>query len=224
MTRILIVDDDPRLRAALRRALRQADFVIVEASDGSCAIDAMSTAKVDLIVLDQMMPGVDGVGVCRHLREIGDQTPILMLTARETIVDRVRGLDAGADDYLVKPFALEELLARVRALLRRQVNARSDVLSVGDLVIDIARHAVTRADRPIELTPTEFKLLELLARNDGIVVTRDQIMERVWGYDSIRGASSLDVYVSYVRKKTEEGGRPRLLHTVRGVGFVLRAT
>jgi two-component system, OmpR family, response regulator MprA len=223
VTSVLVVDDDPQLRAAVGRALRLEGFVVAEAVDGPSAIGAVTAGGVDLIVLDQMMPGLDGVGVCRQLRDVGDQTPILMLTARDTVSDRVRGLDSGADDYLVKPFALEELLARIRALLRRQANAVSDVLVAGDLVIDVARRTVMRDDRTIDLTRTEFALLELLARNEGIVLTRDQIMVRVWGYDATLGSNSLDVYVSYVRRKTEEGGLPRLLHTVRGVGYVVRA-
>lgn len=222
-TRVLVVDDDTKLRTALGRALRLEGFAVTEAADGGQAIDTVAEGGVDLLVLDQMMPGIDGLGVCRHLREVGDQTPILMLTARDTVADRVGGLDAGADDYLVKPFELAELLARIRSLLRRQAVALSDVLQVGDLVIDLARHSVTRAGRHIELTRTEFTLLEVLTRNEGIVLTRDQIMDRVWGYEADLAQNSLDVYVSYVRRKIEDGGLPRLLHTVRGVGYVVRA-
>lgn len=222
MTEVLVVDDDPQVRAAVGRALRLEGFTVVEASDGAEAIDRVMVGTADVMVLDQMMPVLDGVGVCRHLRDIGDRTPILMLTARDTVQDRVRGLDAGADDYLLKPFALEELLARIRALLRRQQNSASDRLTVADVVVDVAGRTVTRNGRAIEFTRTEFALLELLVRNEGIVLTRDQIMERVWGYDATLGSNSLDVYIGYIRRKLEEGGLPRLVHTVRSVGYVVR--
>lgn len=222
MTNILVVDDDPQLRAALSRALRLEGFDVTEAVDGADALARMEGGGTDLIVLDQMMPVLDGIGVCRHLREIGDPTPILMLTARDAVPDRVRGLEAGADDYLIKPFALEELVARLRALLRRQETAVADVLHLDDLEIDMARRTVARGGRRLQLTRTEFDLLELLVRNDGIVMTRDQITERVWGYDTSLGSNSLEVYVGYLRRKTEEGGRPRLVHTVRGIGYVAR--
>lgn len=223
MASVLVVDDDPALRTAVSRALRLEGFGVWEAENGAEAIDRLLVADIDVVVLDQMMPVLDGVGVCRHLRSVGDQTPVLMLTARDAVSDRVRGLDAGADDYLLKPFALEELLARVRALLRRQQNSSVDRIEVDDLVIDVAGRTVTRADQLIELTRTEFTLLELLARNEGIVLTRDQIMERVWGYDTTLGSNSLDVYIGYLRRKLEAQRAPRLIHTVRGVGFVVRA-
>ena len=222
MMSVLVVDDDAGLRTAVGRALRLEGFGVSEAENGAEAIDRLLGGDIDVVVLDQMMPVLDGVGVCRHLRDIGDLTPVLMLTARDAVSDRVRGLDAGADDYLLKPFALEELLARVRALLRRQKNYGLDRLEVGDLVVDIAGRTVTRGDRQIELTRTEFTLLELLVRNEGIVLTRDQIMERVWGYDTRLGSNSLDVYIGYLRRKTEEHGAPRLIHTVRGIGDVVR--
>lgn len=222
MMSVLVVDDDAGLRTAVGRALRLEGFGVSEAENGAEAVDRLLRGDIDIVVLDQMMPVLDGVGVCRHLRDIGDQTPVLMLTARDAVSDRVRGLDAGADDYLLKPFALEELLARVRALLRRQKNAGLDVVEVGDLVVDVAGHKVVRSGQPIELTRTEFTLLELLVRNENIVLTRDQIMERVWGYDSRLGSNSLDVYIGYLRRKTEEHGGARLVHTVRGVGYVVR--
>ena len=181
------------------------------------------TGRPDLVVLDVMMPGLDGLAVCRRVRDAGDRTPILMLTARHELDDRVAGLDAGADDYLVKPFALEELLARVRALLRRAVpSADSHSLGVGDLVLEPASRTVRRSGRAIELTKTEFDLLELLMLNAGIVLSRDTIYERIWGIDFETSSNSLDVYVGYLRRKTEAEGEERLIHTVRGVGYVVR--
>jgi len=174
-------------------------------------------------VLDVLMPVLDGITVCRRLRDSGDQTPILMLTARDAVNDRVTGLDAGADDYLTKPFALEELLARVRALLRRNEPGDDGTLVVADLALNPRTRQVSRRDRAVELTRTEFALLELLLRNDGTVLTRDTIRERVWGFDDSYGSNTLDVYIGYLRRKTEAGGETRLIHTVRGVGFVLRA-
>ena len=224
MMSVLVVDDDAALRTAVGRALRLEGFAVSEAENGAEAVDRLLGGDIDVVVLDQMMPVLDGVGVCRHLRDVGDHTPVLMLTARDAVSDRVRGLDAGADDYLLKPFALEELLARVRALLRRQKNYGLDVLEVGDLVVDVAGHTVVRGGRPIELTRTEFTLLELLVRNEGIVLTRDQIMERVWGYDTRLGSNSLDVYIGYLRRKLEEDGATRLVHTVRGIGYVVRTS
>ncbi len=224
MTRVLVVDDDPRVRSAVGRALRLEGFEVGEAEDGAQAIDRVTGGDIDVVVLDQMMPVLDGIAVCRHLREVGDQTPILMLTARDAVADRVRGLDAGADDYLVKPFALEELLARLRALGRRQASSTADLIHVDDLVIDVPRRTVTRAGHPVGLTRTEFTLLELLARNAEIVLTRDQILERVWGYDAGSGSNSLDVYIGYLRRKTETHNPKRLVHTVRGVGYVVRAS
>jgi len=220
--RIVVVDDDEALRSAVRRALRLEGYDVEVAGDGAEALTHLASLRADLIVLDVLMPVVDGVTVCRRLRESGDRTPVLMLTARDAVSDRVVGLDAGADDYLTKPFALEELLARVRALLRRSHPEHEGPLRVGDLELDLRTRQVTRGGRQVDLTRTEFALLELLMRNAGAVLTRDTIRERVWGFDDSYGSNSLDVYVGYVRRKTEEGGEARMIHTVRGVGFVLR--
>ncbi len=194
------------------------------AEDGRSALDTLLTHQPDAILLDVAMPGIDGLEVCRRLRAAGDRTPILMLTARHATADRVAGLDAGADDYLVKPFALEELLARLRALLRRAsaVTDDDEALKVADLTLDPATRVVKRGDRLIELTRTEFNLLELLMRNAGQVLTRELIFDRVWGYDFGANSNSLEVYIGYLRRKTEAEGEPRLIHTVRGVGYVLR--
>jgi two-component system response regulator MprA len=218
--RVVVVDDDEALRNAIRRALRLEGYEVALAGDGGEALAQLAGLRADLVVLDVLMPGLDGITVCRRLREGGDQTPVLMLTARDAVSDRVTGLDAGADDYLTKPFALEELLARVRALLRRSF---PDQLRVDDLELDPRTRQVRRGGRPVELTRTEFALLELLMRNAGAVLTRDAIRERVWGVDDAYGSNTLDVYVGYLRRKTEAGGEPRLIHTVRGVGFVLRS-
>jgi two-component system response regulator MprA len=220
--RIVVVDDDEALRNAVRRALRLEGYDVELASDGEEGLGLLAGLSADLVVLDVLMPGLDGITVCRRLRESGDRTPILMLTARDAVSDRVIGLDAGADDYLTKPFALEELLARVRALLRRSYPEREGSLRVGDLKLSPRTREVTRGDRAVELTRTEFALLELLMRNAGVVLTRDVIRERVWGFDDTFGSNTLDVYVGYLRRKTEAGGEARMIHTVRGVGFVLR--
>jgi two-component system response regulator MprA len=220
--RIVVVDDDEALRNALRRALRLDGYEVALAADGEQALAELAGLRADLVVLDVLMPGLDGVTVCRRLRERGDRTPVVMLTARDTVSDRVAGLDAGADDYLTKPFALEELLARVRALLRRSSPEHDGGLQVADLALNPRSRQVTRAGRTVELTPTEFALLELLMRNVGTVLTRDAIRERVWGVDDSYGSNTLDVYVGYLRRKTEAGGEPRMIHTVRGIGFVLR--
>jgi two-component system, OmpR family, response regulator MprA len=219
--KVLVVDDDPALRDAVRRALRLEGYDVETAAGGIDALGVLARDGVDAVVLDVMMPDLDGLAVCRHLRRESDRTPVLMLTARDAVGDRVAGLDAGADDYLVKPFALEELLARVRALLRR-ATPDHETLTVGDLVVDTSAREVRRGSRSIELTRTEFGLLELLARNARVVVPRDVIFDRVWGYPIAYGSNTLDVYVGYLRRKTEAGGEPRLIHTVRGVGFVLR--
>jgi two-component system, OmpR family, response regulator MprA len=221
--RILVVDDEPAVREAVERALRLEGHDVSVAADGGEALDALGTGSPDAVVLDVLMPLVDGLELCRRMREQGDRTPVLMLTARDAVSDRVAGLDAGADDYLVKPFALEELLARVRALLRRTA-PEADRRPVGyaDLVLDPASHEVTRAGRAIELTRTEFLLLELFLRHPRQVLTRSVIFENVWGYDFGPRSNSLEVYMGYLRRKTEAGGEPRLLHTVRGVGYVLR--
>lgn len=222
--RVLVVDDEPAVRDAVRRALVLSGYEVQQAADGREALEALAAAAPDAVVLDVLMPGVDGLEVCRRLRAAGDRTPVLMLTARDAIADRVTGLDAGADDYLVKPFALEELLARLRALLRRggSGNGPDGALRFHDLVLDPAAYTASRGDRRIELTRTEFALLELFMRNPRQVLTRSIIFERVWGYDFGYASNSLDVYIGYLRRKTEAGGKPRLLHTVRGVGYALR--
>ena len=220
--RILVVDDDAGVRQAVGRALAFEGYVVTQAGDGAEALRLTAAARPDAMVVDVVMPEVGGLEVCRELRARGDDLPILVLTARHSVADRVAGLDAGADDYLVKPFALEELLARLRALLRRTEAGTDEVLSVGDLTLAPASRQVERAGRPIELTRTEFNLLELLLRNAGQVLTRDLILERVWGYDFHTTSNSLEVYVGYLRRKTEADGGSRLIHTVRGVGYVAR--
>jgi two-component system, OmpR family, response regulator MprA len=222
--RILVVDDEPALRSSLERALRLGGYEVELAADGHEALVRLAAESPDAVVLDVLMPEVDGLEVCRRLRALGDRTPVLMLTARDAVHDRVAGLDAGADDYLVKPFALEELLARVRALLRRTTgDGAAGVLRFADLSLDERTYEVRRRERPIELTRTEFLLLELFLRNPRQVLTRSVIFERVWGYDFGPSSNSLEVYIGYLRRKTEAGGEPRLIHTVRGVGYALRA-
>jgi two-component system, OmpR family, response regulator MprA len=223
---ILVVDDDPAVRESLRRSLEFNGYEVTLAGDGEEAIAAVSAQLPDAIVLDVMMPKMDGLVACRALRASGNDVPILMLTARDDVSDRVAGLDAGADDYLPKPFALEELLARLRALLRRtsSTGADSEVLRLADLSLDPVTRDVHRGDRPIRLTRTEFSLLELLLRHPRQVLSRERILEEVWGYDFPTTANSLEVYIGYVRRKTEEDGEPRLIHTVRGVGYVARET
>jgi two-component system response regulator MprA len=220
--RILVVDDEPQLRRALERALKLEGYEVEQAADGNEALSAAGKRRPDAIVLDVLMPGRTGLEVCRELRARGDQTPVLMLTARDAVSDRVDGLDAGADDYVVKPFALEELLARLRALLRRGEAGSDGVLTHADLKLDPATREVHRGDREVELTKTEFALLEQLMRHPRQVLTRSQIFEAVWGYDFGPRSNSLEVYVGYLRRKTEEGGEPRLIQTVRGVGYSLR--
>ncbi len=220
---ILVVDDEPAVRDSLDRALRLEGYTVDLAADGSEALDVLTSTSPDAIVLDLMMPRVDGLEVCRRMRASGDRTPVLVLTARDGVSDRVKGLDAGADDYLVKPFALDELLARLRALLRRSgAGAPGQTLRFSDLTLDPIAHQVRRGDREIELTRTEFLLLELFMLHPRQVLTRSVIFERVWGYDFGPDSNSLEVYVSYLRRKLEAGSEPRLLHTVRGVGYVLR--
>jgi two-component system response regulator MprA len=221
--KILVVDDERAVRESLRRALELEGYEIELAADGSEALYRLEgSEEPDAMILDVLMPGVDGLEVCRRLRGSGSQLPVLMLTARTEVEDRVAGLDAGADDYVTKPFALEELLARVRALLRRTSDEEGDVVRFGDLELDPTTREVTRAGRPIELTRTEFSLLELFMRNPRQVLTRTIIFERVWGYDFGYASNSLDVYIGYLRRKTEADGEPRLIHTVRGVGYALR--
>ncbi|MEU0373455.1 response regulator transcription factor [Streptomyces sp. NPDC006283] len=228
--RILIVDDEPAVREALRRSLAFEGYGTEVAVDG---VDALARAEAytpDLIVLDIQMPRMDGLTAARRLRAAGSRVPILMLTARDTVGDRVTGLDAGADDYLVKPFELDELFARIRALLRRSSYAtgagaeagEEDVLSFADLRMDLATREVTRGTRRVELTRTEFTLLELFLAHPRQVLTREQILKSVWGFDFEPSSNSLDVYVMYLRRKTEAAGEPRLVHTVRGVGYALR--
>jgi two-component system, OmpR family, response regulator MprA len=221
--RILVVDDERAVRESLERALRLEGYDVALAAGGPEALARIAELTPDAIVLDVMMPQVDGLEVCRRLRDASNHTPVLMLTARDAVSDRVAGLDAGADDYLVKPFALEELFARLRALLRR-AGPESDgrPLSFADLRLDPVAHEVKRGDRLIDLTRTEFLLLELFLRHPRQVMTRPIIFENVWGYDFGPDSNSLEVYVSYLRRKTEAAGEPRLLHTVRGVGYVLR--
>jgi two-component system, OmpR family, response regulator MprA len=221
--RIMVVDDEPAVRESLRRALSLEGYDVELAGDGVEALEAMrENGDPDAILLDVLMPRLDGLELARRLRSRGVRTPILMLTARDEIRDRVAGLDAGADDYVVKPFALEELLARVRALLRRTDPGAGEVLRYADLELDPRSHEATRGGEPLELTRTEFSLLELFMLNPRQVLTRSVIFERVWGYDFGYGSNSLDVYIGYLRRKTEAGGRPRLIQTVRGVGYALR--
>src|SRR5436309_15077030 len=223
MSRVLVVDDEPAVRRALERALRLESYDVQLAADGQEALDALAVAPADAVVLDVMMPGVDGLEVARRMRKAGDRTPILMLTARDAIDDRVTGLDAGADDYLVKPFALKELQARLRALLRRAGEGTDgEIVRYADLVLDPAAHEVKRGARAIDLTKTEFLLLELFLKHPRQVLTRSQIFESVWGYDFGPTSNALGVYMGYLRRKTEAEGEPRLLHTVRGVGYILR--
>jgi two-component system response regulator MprA len=219
--RILVVDDERAVREALERALRLEGYEVEVAGDGQQALLSIAARSVDAIVLDILMPVMDGIETCRALRRMGNRTPVLMLTARHDVDDRVAGLDAGADDYLVKPFALEELLARLRAILRRTVGDEGS-LAFADLTLDPGTHEVRRGDRLIELTRTEFLLLELFMRNPRQVLTRDVIFDRVWGYDFGPSSNSLEVYVGYLRRKTETDGEPRLIQTVRGVGYALR--
>ena len=221
--KILVVDDERAVRESLRRALELEGYEIELADDGLAALEALeANGEPDAMILDILMPGLDGLEVARRLRRDGSRLPILMLTARVEVDDRVAGLDAGADDYVTKPFALDELLARVRALLRRSQEDGSERLSFGDLELDPGTREVTRGGEAIELTRTEFSLLELFLRNPRQVLTRSIIFERVWGYDFGLGSNSLDVYIGYLRRKTEAGGKPRLIQTVRGVGYALR--
>jgi two-component system response regulator MprA len=218
--RVLVVDDDPAVRTAVARALR-VDYEVSEAGDGAEALARHASAPADAIVLDLLMPELGGLDVCRALRRRGDAVPVLVVTARDAVSDRVEGLDAGADDYLVKPFAGEELRARVRALLRR-AGGGDGALRFADVALDPSTREAFRGTRRLQLTRTEFNLLELFLRNPRQVLTRSQIYERVWGYDFGPTSNALWVYIGYLRRKLEEGGEPRLLQTVRGVGYALR--
>ncbi|MDT0411764.1 MULTISPECIES: response regulator transcription factor [Streptomyces] len=227
--RILVVDDEPAVREALRRSLVFEGYGVEVAADGHEALRKAAATPPDLVVLDIQMPGMDGLTAARRLRATGSTVPVLMLTARDTVGDRVTGLDAGADDYLVKPFELDELFARIRALLRRssyavaqQAADDEETLAFGDLRMNLATREVTRGDRAVELTRTEFTLLEMFLAHPRQVLTREQILKTVWGFDFEPSSNSLDVYVMYLRRKTEASGEPRLVHTVRGVGYVLR--
>jgi two-component system response regulator MprA len=223
--RILVVDDERAVRESLRRALELEGYVVELAADGQEALDLLASpegTEPDALVLDVLMPQVDGLEVCRRLRRTGSRLPVLMLTARAEVENRVEGLDAGADDYVTKPFALEELLARLRALLRRTADGSGETLRFADLELDPKTREVRRGDEPVELTRTEFALLQLFLLNPRQVLTRSLIFERVWGYDFGASSNSLDVYIGYLRRKTEAGGKPRLIQTVRGVGYALR--
>ncbi|AGE36121.1 MULTISPECIES: response regulator transcription factor [Corynebacterium] len=228
--KILVVDDDPAVRESLRRSLIFNGYAVVLAADGEEALDKVQSERPDMAILDVMMPKLDGLEVCRELRSQGDDIPILLLTARDSVSERVAGLDAGADDYLTKPFALEELLARTRSLVRRAARPaavdtqQTEILKFEDLELDPATRDVTRGSRQISLTRTEFALLELLLRNPRKVLSRTTILEDVWGYDFPTSGNALEVYIGYLRRKTEADGEPRLIQTVRGVGYVLRET
>jgi len=221
--RILVIEDDAQILQFLRRGLAYEGYQVDTAEDGQQGLILARDNPPDVVILDWMLPGLDGLEVCRRLRS-GGSVPILMLTAKESVSDRVQGLDAGADDYLVKPFAFEELLARVRALLRRRTPDGPDVLTFSDLSLDTGTHQAFRGDRVIELTAKEYELLELFLRHPRQVLTRDVIYDRVWGYDFGGESNIIEVYVRYLRQKTEAQGEPRLMHTVRGVGYVLRET
>jgi two-component system response regulator MprA len=225
--RILVADDDQPVRESLRRSLAFNGYDVELAADGAQALAAIADRRPDAVVLDVLMPRLDGLETCRRLRASGDDLPVLMLTARDAVADRVAGLDAGADDYLPKPFALEELLARLRALLRRTHRDESgagEPLRFADLTLDLGTREVRRGDRSVRLTRTEFGLLEMFLRHPRQVLTRAQILDEVWGYDFPTAGNSLEVYVGYLRRKLEAGGESRLIHTVRGVGYALRET
>jgi two-component system response regulator MprA len=219
--RLLVVDDDQDVRDSLRRALSYAGYAVATVTNGADALITLGRAPVDLVIMDVLMPMLDGLDACRALRERGDDTPVLVLTARDTVDDRVAGLDAGADDYLVKPFALRELVARINALLRRTQPLR-DVLGYADLTLDLTARIASRSGQPVSLTKIEFSLLELLVRNAEQVLSYDVIMDRVWGYGEAPASNALQVFVTFLRRKLEASGRPRLVHNVRGVGYVLR--
>lgn len=223
--KVLIAEDDPAVRKAVQRVLELENYEVTAVNDGQAALEALSKSRFDLAVLDVMMPFADGLTVCREARHRGVLTPILLLTARVEVGDRVAGLDAGADDYLVKPFVIDELLARCRALLRRSApSASTSVLRVGDLTLNSLSREVKRGERELVLTKTEFDLLELLMQRPNTVVTREQIYEAIWGYDFETSSKSLDVYIGYLRRKTEDNGESRIVYTVRGVGYTVKAS
>lgn len=219
---ILIVDDDPRITNLLRRLLAYEGYSVAVAASGDAAFTRTLEHAPDLILLDVMLPGIDGLEVARRLRAAGDQVPILMLTARDAVADRVEGLEVGADDYLVKPFANEELLARVKAILRRSQSERQEVLRYADLELDLGTRIARRAGREIELSPTEYELLSLFLRRPRQVLTREIILDRVWGLDFEGSSNVMEVYIGYLRTKLEANGESRLIHTIRGVGYVLK--
>ena len=219
---ILVVDDDPRITDLLRRILAYEGYSVAVAATGNAALNSTLERAPDLVILDIMLPGIDGLEVARRLRAAGDTVPILMLTARDAVADRVKGLETGADDYLVKPFAHEELLARVNAMLRRNLAERSEVLRYADVELDTGTRVAHRGGREIELSPTEYELLALFLRRPRQVLTRDIILDRVWGMDFEGSSNVMEVYVGYLRAKLEAEGEPRLIHTVRGVGYVCK--
>ena len=220
--RVLVVEDQPEMNALLVRQLNEAHYSVDGCLNGNDALDYLAGGAYDAVVLDVMLPGVDGLEVLRRRRAAGDKTPVLLLTARDGVEDRVRGLDSGADDYLVKPFALQELLARLRVLIRRRTDQVSDVITVADLQVDCRAHTASRGGQVIALSAKEFAVLEYLARNAGVVLSRERISQGVWNYDYEGGSNVVDVYIRYLRKKLDEGREPKLIHTVRGAGYVLR--
>ena len=220
--RVLVVEDQPEMNALLVKQLNDAHYSVDGCLNGNDALDYLAGGAYDAVVLDVMLPGVDGLEVLRRRRAAGDKTPVLLLTARDGVEDRVRGLDSGADDYLVKPFALAELLARLRVLIRRRSDQVSDIITVGDLQVDCAARTAARGGQNIALSAREFAVLEYLARNAGVVLSRERISQGVWNYDYEGGSNVVDVYIRYLRKKIDEGRDRRLIHTVRGVGYVLR--
>jgi two-component system response regulator MprA len=220
---VVVAEDDPSVRNAVERVLELDGYQVQTANDGNAALDLITSAKPHAVVMDVMMPFADGLTVTRELRQRGNRTPILLLTARHEVGDRVAGLDAGADDYLVKPFAVDELLARVRALLRRYKSATSPtVISLGDLTMDTSRREAKRGNKILDLTKTEFDLLHILLEQQDIVLSREYLYEHIWGYNFETNSKSLDVYIGYLRRKLDDSGEERLLHTVRGVGYVMR--
>ena len=223
--KVLIAEDDPSVRKAVQRVLELEKYDVTAVNDGQAALEALGKTRFDLAVLDVMMPFADGLTVTRELRHRGNRTPILLLTARHEVGDRVAGLDAGADDYLVKPFAVDELLARVRALLRRyEPSTSAAVLSLADLTMDVNKREVKRGSKVLELTKTEFDLLHILLEQRDIVLTREYLYEHIWGFNFETNSKSLDVYIGYLRRKLDDSGEEKLLHTVRGVGYVMRNT